>query len=182
MTIQNNSTDESLIESSFSTGPGDRLRQVRQSKQLSISEVASHLHLREELIDALERDDYQQAPQFVFIRGYLRAYAKYLELSGDDIVAAFDSLNLPEPASGKQVWQPQSESPFLIRDRFPRPMILFVGVVVIAIMSFWWMGRSRLSPEPTPNPAIHVSEKTDVPGIQQLTPVTEKKPIASEKG
>jgi cytoskeleton protein RodZ len=69
---------------------GERLRQARELKKLSLEDVAKHLHLGVEKIEALERDEVEQIAAPVFVAGYLRAYARLLGLSGDEIVSIFE--------------------------------------------------------------------------------------------
>lgn len=82
-------------EETFSSpivGPGARLRIAREERGYTIPQVASYLHLTSQLIRDIENDDYSRAPQAVFMRGYLRSYSKVVDLSGDEIVTAFDAL------------------------------------------------------------------------------------------
>lgn len=73
--------------------PGIRLRQAREARNLSLEEVASHLRLSVEKITSLERGEVEAIAAPVFVSGYLRAYAKLVGLSGDEVVADFDALS-----------------------------------------------------------------------------------------
>jgi len=77
--------------------PGSRLRQVRRQAGFSKEQIAEHLHLRLSIIEAIENDRYDQydeVEELVFIRGYLRAYASLLNLPADEIIHAFNQLEL----------------------------------------------------------------------------------------
>lgn len=76
-------------------GPGARLKSARLVKELDISYVAKQLHLSDETIIALEADDFEHLPAKVFIKGYLKNYAKFVELPVEAILKAFDD-NEPE--------------------------------------------------------------------------------------
>lgn len=84
-----------MAENSVDTGPqpGERLRQARESLGLSLEDIAAHLHLGVDKIAALERSETEGIAAPVFLAGYLRAYAKKVGLSGDEIVAAYDALS-----------------------------------------------------------------------------------------
>jgi len=70
--------------------PGRRLREQRESSQLSREEVAHHLRLDVQLIKSLEEDDYSQLPSAAYICGYLRSYARLLKLPEDEVVQAYN--------------------------------------------------------------------------------------------
>ena len=79
-------------EGNAAAEPADRrLRAAREERGLSVDEVAHDLHLDRNIILALESADYEGLGAPVFVRGYLRSYARLLELPEEDIVAAFDA-------------------------------------------------------------------------------------------
>ncbi len=73
-------------------GPGQRLRLGRENRGLSVSEVADALHLDREMIEAIEADDYTNLPPSTFTKGYLRAYARYLELNEGVLLASYERV------------------------------------------------------------------------------------------
>jgi cytoskeletal protein RodZ len=85
-----NKTDESA--SVGRQPPGFRLRRAREICELSREEVAAHLKLSVEKIESLEHGEVENIAAPVFVAGYLRSYARLVNLSGDDIVADFKKL------------------------------------------------------------------------------------------
>lgn len=77
-------------------GPGRMLRDQRLRRELSVGDVADGLHLDARTIDALERDDYAGLPPVTFVRGYLRAYARLLELPDDEVLKRFDAMGVSD--------------------------------------------------------------------------------------
>lgn len=75
-------------------GPAELLRAAREKSGRSIDEVAHDLHLDRDVILALEAGDFESLGAPVFVRGYLRSYAKLLDLSEDSIVGAFKAREL----------------------------------------------------------------------------------------
>jgi len=61
-------------------GPGARLATAREACGFSLGDVARQLKLSVRQVGALERDDYDAFPSRVFVRGFLRNYAKLLQL------------------------------------------------------------------------------------------------------
>jgi cytoskeleton protein RodZ len=97
---------ESAENDNYELGsPGKILNSARQSKQLTVEHVAERLHLRVKIIEAIESDDYSAMPEYVFIRGYLRAYANLLSVSADRIIEVFNSNFAVEAQADKTLWQ-----------------------------------------------------------------------------
>lgn len=76
---------------------GEWLRQARLAKNLTESDVAAYLRLSRNVVNALESNKYDDLPGLTFVCGYLRSYARYLELSGDEAIARFKMLGIVEP-------------------------------------------------------------------------------------
>jgi cytoskeleton protein RodZ len=65
------------------------LRVAREQQQLTVDDVATVLHLSREHIVALEAGDFTRLGPQVFVRGYLRSYAKLLGLPEQSVLTAF---------------------------------------------------------------------------------------------
>lgn len=59
---------------------GARLREARLAKHLNIAECAGALHLPIKVLERLEADDWGEPEHFVFLRGALRGYVRFLGL------------------------------------------------------------------------------------------------------
>ncbi|MGH8618101.1 MAG: helix-turn-helix domain-containing protein [Burkholderiales bacterium] len=80
-------------------GAGARLRAAREAQGLAAVDVARHLRLSPHQIEALETDDHGKLPGPVFVRGFLRNYARLVKLDPDTVVVAPPSLApLPQVA------------------------------------------------------------------------------------
>lgn len=75
---------------------GTRLKRARESMRLSVEQVAHYLRLDSKIIHELEADNFQNNPRFAFIRGYLRSYARLVDLNADEIIKQFNGLGLNE--------------------------------------------------------------------------------------
>ena len=72
--------------------PSELLVEARQRLGLSQKEVADELYLTTSFIEYIDVGEFASIPKPAFIKGYLRAYARVVELSGDEIVALYLSL------------------------------------------------------------------------------------------
>lgn len=79
--------------------PGVRLLAERRAQGLSLGDVARQLKLSVRQVEALERDEYSAFPGPVFVRGFLRNYAKLLQLDPEAVVAQAALAPAPVPAT-----------------------------------------------------------------------------------
>jgi cytoskeleton protein RodZ len=93
---ENRDSEGPEIKASVLVSAGQQLRQARENSGISIDDAAHALHLDRDVIFAIEADDYAALGAPVFIRGYLRSYAKLLELKEDEVLAGL-TLAEPEP-------------------------------------------------------------------------------------
>lgn len=84
------STDNAVTESPVALTPGQRLRAAREQKGLSLPDASRSLYLAQRMVQAIENDAYKELPEPAFVKGYIRRYAKLLDLSGDELVQAFE--------------------------------------------------------------------------------------------
>lgn len=68
---------------------GDELRGERASKGKSLLDVQRDLRIRADYIDAIENADASAFPFAGFAAGYVRSYARYLDIDPDDVYRRF---------------------------------------------------------------------------------------------
>ncbi len=81
--------------------PGSVLRSAREALGLSRREIAEALNLLESTIVAIEDDDSARQPEPVFLRGYVRNYAKLLRIDPEPLVAALNTERRPAATPAK---------------------------------------------------------------------------------
>ena len=122
-------------------GPGERLRAARLSMGFDLAKIASELHLTGRVVEALEADDYSDIGVRVFVRGYLRNYARIVGMPVDSILRQFDEKWPDDGVRHTMVRQ----SPSLPADGGPSrglagafTWLLVIGLVALFLM--WWRG------------------------------------------
>jgi cytoskeletal protein RodZ len=85
---------------------GESFRTARESQGLSLSEVADRIHIRSAYLAAIETEDWQAIGPAVYVRGFVRNYARFLGLDADAAVARVaagspGSSPIAGPASGR---------------------------------------------------------------------------------
>ncbi len=67
---------------------GATLRAARERAGLSLTDVAGHLKFAPRQIEALEADDFIHLPEMPFVRGFVRNYAKLLQIDAAPLLVA----------------------------------------------------------------------------------------------
>jgi len=76
---------------------GKYLKNQRESKKISLREVANNTRVREHLLKAIEEDQYHLLPPATYVKGFLLAYAKYLRLDPNEILLRYERVLKGEP-------------------------------------------------------------------------------------
>lgn len=72
-------------------GYGQLLAHARTAKEMSQADVAAKLKLTVRQVEALEAEDTGHLPGDVFLRGFVRNYARLMELDADEVIAPMDA-------------------------------------------------------------------------------------------
>ncbi len=90
--------DEEAVEATGAEpppGPGQRLRQARLRRGLDLTQVARDLRLTPERVKAIENEDYARLPDVVFVVGYVKTYARLLDLDPEALGEAYRAALAP---------------------------------------------------------------------------------------
>ncbi|HCA27181.1 MAG TPA: hypothetical protein DEP05_06000 [Betaproteobacteria bacterium] len=68
---------------------GRQLTAAREKLGLSVADIARHLKLGTRQVEALEAEDYDQLPGPTFVRGFIRNYAKLLQIDAGPLLAVY---------------------------------------------------------------------------------------------
>ena len=119
-------------------GPGEQLRSAREAAGTSVHEIATHMHLDSRVILALEADDYDQLPAPTFVRGYLRGYARLLDLDSEPIVRAFEQRDLAPPSLVADI----SLKSRVHGGDFPIRLVTYLVIAaLIVLVILWWRSQ-----------------------------------------
>jgi cytoskeleton protein RodZ len=128
---------------------GDTFRTTRESQGLTLSDVADRIHIRSIYLAAIEAEDWTSIGPPVYVRGFVRSYARCLGLDADAAVAWLGELSpraaalrAPAPATAPSAPVRAPKSPRLDavrskRDEAPRRGLslgAFAGVLVAFVL------------------------------------------------
>ena len=112
----------------------DILRDGRIGRDLELQDISDALHIRLPFIEAIEAGQYERLPGTTYAIGFIRAYADFLNLDSESVVAQFKieaaelarrtELHFPEPLPGGRV---------------PDGAIVFVCIVLAIVFYGAWM-------------------------------------------
>ena len=68
---------------------GRYLRRTREARAMSVEEVSRATRIPVASIDKIEADHFDDLPGEVFVRGFLKAYARAVSLSVDEVLARY---------------------------------------------------------------------------------------------
>src|SRR5215813_14378867 len=71
---------------------GEKLRQAREERGISISEVAEQTRISPLYLKSIEKDDYKPLPGGIFNKGFVRSYARYIGFDEDEALADYAQL------------------------------------------------------------------------------------------
>ncbi len=86
---------------------GERFRAAREARGLSLSDVAEQIRIRTVYLAAIEDENWNTIGAPVYIRGFIRTYARFLGIDPEEAVAAF---NRTRPAPPPSAVAPAGES------------------------------------------------------------------------
>lgn len=166
-------------------GPGERLRTARLAQNLELSKVAAQLHLADRLVEALERDAYEELPGRVFIRGYLRNYARIVGIAAEEILTQFEEI-CPD-GECKELRRVSAGIRKEVRSSHGAVRLVswLVAVIIVGLLFSWGRGyfsalTEALDGMGKPTPVEQGDDAPDLAGGGLALPPVSGQPVAIE--
>ena len=173
--------NEENLEVMTSDPVGLQLKRAREQRGLSDSDVAHAQHLRPAIIQAIEAGEYGQVDSELFLKGYVRAYARQVGLDDNKIVADLDREL--EPLRQKREQEVEANPLVDIERRRRRKrrlakVVLLLGVAALAgylVFAFVLPESEMTSPvdateAPAPEESPAVDSEQAAPQIENEEP------------
>jgi len=138
---------------------GTMLRMERERLGLSQAQITEMTRMRTPVVEAIENDAWDSLPPPVFVRGFLRSYAKVLGLSQEVVIGLY-AKNFPLESPG-QVPHPESS-----RIRRRRVWLVLLLLVVLAALYGVWLSYPSLEV----SQGSREAEKKDQEMVLQTSP------------
>ncbi|MFG0721913.1 RodZ domain-containing protein [Pseudomonas sp. GLN_6] len=160
--------------------PGETLRKARESRGWTIAEVAGQLNLTPQRLSQIEQGAFDKLPGNTFARGYVRAYAKLLEVDQNRLVLEFDQFTGSDAAGSSVHSLSRIEEPVSYSQRVLR-MVSFVLLLALAGLSFfWWQEQAERRAEDLAATSLEHVEVDGADGTTQIHPLDEPEDQAVE--
>jgi cytoskeletal protein RodZ len=130
---------------------GEKLKQAREARGVSISEIAEQTRISSHYLEAIESDDYRTLPGGIFNKGFVKSYAKYVGVDEQEALQDYakivneQSLNQPEP-------EMRVHRPEVLTDSSRGSMLptLIFAAVILGLMTWgilsavnWWQEQQK---------------------------------------
>ncbi|HIE86783.1 MAG: RodZ domain-containing protein [bacterium] len=120
--------------------PSELLAEARQRLGLSQKEVADKLYLTTSFIKYIDAGEFSSLPKPAFIKGYLRTYARVVDLSGDEIVALYDAeLQITEPNPEIRGVTEEDVGTASITGPVLQTGLIGLGGLALVVAVIWWI-------------------------------------------
>ena len=148
----------------MSDGLGLWLRRTRETRQITLPDAEKALRIRRRYLQALEMGDYAALPGEIQARGFLRNYARYLNLPVEEALARYDaeiqgrpmqprahsaapleskalpvnrpSVFSPPPTEAEEAAAPRARIPSFV---FQLVLVALAFFIIVAVGSFIWL-------------------------------------------
>src|SRR6478672_4341473 len=114
---------------------GEKLRQAREERGLTISEVAEQTRISALYLESIENNDYRPLPGGIFNKGFVKSYARHLGLNEQEALQDYTAL-ISEQGSDVND-EPKTYRPEVLTDERSRSGLiptLFFAAVIIGLM------------------------------------------------
>jgi len=117
--------------------PGRLIAKAREAMSIGAVDLATRLRLDTRIVQALERDDFENLPAPMFVKGYIRSIAKELDLDADTVLRAYETQTSVEPPSLADF---SSRAPEQVGINSTVIKIVTYGLVtlLVILIALWW--------------------------------------------
>ena len=122
-------------------GPGDRLQAARVEQGLSIEDVANRMHLSVNVLESIEENNFDDITAPIFVKGYLRAYARIVSLSENDMIQQYIEFYSDEDPP---INSTSSTSPEISSDDARVKWTTYIVILALCgLLAAWWWNKSQ---------------------------------------
>ena len=137
---------------------GSQLKSARLKEGKKVSDIAQKLCIRKVYLEAIEASDYANIPEYPYGPGFIRSYAEYLGLDGEELVSRFKVENDTFAGRNQPIYVPEPQ----VEATVPSTKYLLISLLAIVAVYGGWYFYSNYQPAP-------ISENTSeaVPEVAQ---------------
>ena len=158
-------TTNSETKNDSSETTGEVLRKKRENIGLSIGHIGNQLNLDPKLIELLEKNDYEKFNIETYLKGYLRAYAKILDLDSDMVINLYKESNPEKIPEIRPDVKPKFQKN--IPGRSVKLFSYIIGITIALSILVWYQKNILVQPfeENLMITNIKIHENTNINGV-----------------
>lgn len=139
-------------------GPGAILKEAREIRGLSEQQVADKLNFRLRLVQNIEVDIFDRSLPEAFNRGYLKSYAKLVNIPETVVLNSYDQLaEVQNQCAGMQSFSKGTEK------QAEHKLLMWITYLILAIFLtatvVWWLQTPSEQPEPIESENVNLVAK-----------------------
>ena len=140
------------------TKVGAMLKSMRLQKGLKIVDISKKLCIRKCYLEAIEESNYKELPAVPYGIGFIRSYANYMGLNGENIVELYKEETNSSPADEMKVLEAQPEATV---PSFQYLLISLLAIVAIYIAWSFFIDNKEVSESPVEEKALVVEAQSE---------------------
>jgi cytoskeletal protein RodZ len=123
---------------------GEEFRSAREARGLTLSDVAEQIHIRSVYLNAIENEDWPSIGAPVYVRGFIRTYARFLGIEPEGAVQRFnETIPADRPAAAPQPVAVSARAQQRTRPSIWAILGTLVALALVAFVGFeWWQFSS----------------------------------------
>ncbi len=117
---------------------GEKLRQAREERGISISEVAEQTRISPLYLESIENDDYRTLPGGIFNKGFVKSFAAYVGVDEDEALQDYARIASTQETSSEDK-SSRSYRPEVLTDDSSGPSMLptvILAVIILGLMTW----------------------------------------------
>lgn len=118
---------------------GEKLRQAREERGITIMEVSEQTRISPLYLEAIENDDYSPLPGGIFNKGFVKSFAKYVGIDENEALQDYARLITQQTGSEENL-EPQTYRPEVLTDDRASSSNLLTIVFAIVILGLMTWG------------------------------------------
>lgn len=134
------------------TKVGGLLKEMRLEKGLRLPDISKRLCIRKIYLEAIEESNYAEIPAFPYGVGFIRSYAEFLGLNGDNIVDLYKEETNATPDKDIYVLEPQGEA------NVPSRKYLLISLLSVILIYIGWSLYTNKTDNTPPAIELEVDE------------------------
>jgi len=130
---------------------GEKLKKIREDSGISLSDISINTKVKKEYLEKIEKGNYEDLPFDVYVKGFLRSYAKYLKLDPEKVIFQFNKEIGVRENVKKYQEKNREISKFKIPNLIITPKmtsIFATGLVILIGFTYFYLEVDSFSKEP----------------------------------